>query len=108
MIILNPRSTFSAAIVKVIYNNESEQAVENQMTWVDISQEGISQGLPPGKFLVEFFPFLRYLPSYFLGAELRKYSPRWRHAANLLKEVECARIKEDMVSEVTQVLKSAD
>ncbi|KAI0730576.1 cytochrome P450 [Earliella scabrosa] len=91
------RYTFSAAIVKVIYNNESEQAVENQMTWVDISQEGISQGLPPGKFLVEFLPFLRHLPSYFLGAELRKYSPRWRHAANLLKEARNSTAAHDSV-----------
>ncbi|KAI0767313.1 CyP450 monooxygenase [Fomes fomentarius] len=90
------RYTFSAAIVKVIYHNDVETDIENQMTWVDQAQDGISQGLPPGKFLVEFMPFLQHLPSYFLGPELRFKSPQWRSAAGSLKEVAIARVKEEM------------
>ncbi len=90
-------STFSAAIVKVLYHIDVETDIENQMTWIDQAQEGISQGLPPGKFLVEFMPFLRNLPSYFLGPELRVRSPQWRSAEMSIREVAVARVKDEMV-----------
>ncbi|KAI0767311.1 CyP450 monooxygenase [Fomes fomentarius] len=90
------RYAFAASIMKVMYNNDVESDIQDQMTWVDESQEGISLGLPPGRFLVDLLPFLRHLPSFFLGPELWLKSPVWRSAAMSHKEVPFARLQEEM------------
>ena len=83
--------------MKIVYDNDVDTDIENNMNWVDEYQDGISQGLVPGKFLVEFLPFLRRLPSYFLGPELRKKTPMWRNAEKALRSVAFERVKEEMV-----------
>ena len=82
--------------MKVMYDNDVEADIQDQMVWVDQSQEGISLGLPPGRFLVDLLPFLRHLPSFFLGPELWLNSPVWRRAAMSHKEVPFARLKEEL------------
>lgn len=85
--------------MKVMYDNDVESDIQDQMMWVDQSQEGISLGLPPGRFLVDLLPLLRHLPPFFLGPELWLKSPVWRSAAMSHKEVPFARLQEEMVSE---------
>ena len=81
-----------------MYNNDVEADIQDQMMWTEKYQEGISQGLSPGRYLAEFLPFLRYLPRWFLGPELRTKSPEWRSAAKSLKEIGVARVQEALVS----------
>ncbi|KAI0752761.1 cytochrome P450 [Daedaleopsis nitida] len=91
------RYGFSVAMMKLLYGNDDEKDIHDQMEWLETYQDGISQGLVPGKFLVEFFPFLQRLPSYFLGPELRAKAVEWRGAGLTMKEVPYARVKEAMV-----------
>ncbi|TFK92563.1 O-methylsterigmatocystin oxidoreductase [Polyporus arcularius HHB13444] len=91
------RYSFAASMMKIIYDNDVESEIEEQMIRVQMTQDGISQGLVPGKYLVEFFPFIRHLPSWFLGAELRVKSTEWRNAANDLKNIPYNRVIEEMV-----------
>ena len=84
-------------MMKIIYDNDIEAEIEEQMVRVDVTQDGVSQGLVPGKYLVDIFPSLRRLPSYFLGAELRVKSREWRDAATNLKDIPYKRVLNEMV-----------
>lgn len=91
-------SALAASIMKIMYDNDVESDIQDQMTWVDQSQEGIAQCLPPGRCLIDILPWLRYLPSFFHGPMLWLKSPEWRKAAMSHKEVPFARLQEEMVS----------
>ena len=84
-------------MMKIIYDNDMEAEIEEQMIRVAVTQDGVSQGLVPGKYLVDIFPSLRRLPSYFLGAELRVKSRGWRDAATNLKDIPYKRVLNEMV-----------
>ncbi|KAI0767308.1 CyP450 monooxygenase [Fomes fomentarius] len=90
------RYALAASIMKIMYNNDVESDIQDQMTWVDQSQEGIAKCLPPGRCLIDLLPWLRYLPSFFHGPMLWLKSPEWRKAAMSHKEVPFARLKEEM------------
>ncbi|RDX45836.1 cytochrome P450 [Lentinus brumalis] len=90
------RYSFAASMMKIIYDNDIETEIEEQMIRVDMTQEGVSQGLVPGKYLVDILPFIRHLPSWFLGAELRVKSREWQTAANDLKNIPYNRVIEEM------------
>lgn len=93
-------SSFAASMMKIIYDNDIETEIEEQMIRVDMTQEGVSQGLVPGKYIVDILPFIRHLPSWFLGAELRVKSREWQSAANDLKNIPYNRVIEEMVRTV--------
>ncbi|KAH9929106.1 O-methylsterigmatocystin oxidoreductase [Epithele typhae] len=38
----------------------------------------VSEGLVPGRFMVQYFPFLRYVPSWFPGGGFQKQFAQWR------------------------------
>ncbi|TBU63496.1 hypothetical protein BD310DRAFT_583524 [Dichomitus squalens] len=44
--------------------------------------EGINEGLPSGRFLVEFMPFLRYVQPRILGMRSPKLWAKWQDAAH--------------------------
>lgn len=90
-------SSFAASMMKIVYDNDIEAEIEEQMIRVDVTQDGVSQGLVPGKYLVDIFPFIRHLPSYFLGPELRVKSREWRDAATKLKNIPYNRVLNEMV-----------
>ena len=76
-----------SALMKIIYGIEVED--ENDF-YVQISEAGVAgvvEGLVPGKFLVEFLPFLRYIPPWFPGATSQRLWAKWKAAANRLKNV---------------------
>ena len=43
-------------MMKIIYDNDIEAEIEEQMIRVDVTQDGVSQGLVPGRYLVDIFP----------------------------------------------------
>ncbi|PIL29427.1 cytochrome P450 [Ganoderma sinense ZZ0214-1] len=81
------RFNFASTILKVVYDINVKD--ENDV-YVEISEEavvGVTEGLVPGKFLVEFLPFLRYIPPWFPGASSRRLWAKWRAAADRLQNV---------------------
>ena len=63
----------------------------------DVSSEGISQGLVPGKYIVEVLPFLKSVPKWIPGFGFQADFERWRAAVNDVKNVPFAHTKEAMV-----------
>ena len=59
--------------------------------------EGV-EALTPGRYLVEFLPFLRFIPDWFPGAGFQKKFAAWRTALEEANEALCVRAKREMVS----------
>ncbi|KAI1792486.1 cytochrome P450 [Ganoderma leucocontextum] len=81
------RFNFASGILKLVYDIDVED--ENDV-FVKISEEalkGAVEGLVPGKFLVEFLPFLRHVPPWFPGATSQRLWAKWMAAGDRLKNV---------------------
>ena len=87
-----------AGIAKITYNCEDDGEIHRLAYHVGTAMEGVALGLVPGKYLVEFLPWLRYLPSWFLGPELRTRGPEWRKSVMYMKHVPFEQVKTLMVS----------
>ena len=90
-------SNFASTVLKVIYGIDIKD--ENDM-YLQISEEavaGAAVGLVPGKFLVDFFPFLRHVPTWFPGAASQRLWVKWMAAVRRLEDVPFEHTKEKMV-----------
>ncbi|KAI0698980.1 O-methylsterigmatocystin oxidoreductase [Cerioporus squamosus] len=93
------RYTFTAGLTKVLYDIEGDESISRQITLVEHAQEGVAQGLVPGKFLVQFLPFLRYVPAWLPGAEFKRLSNKWMAASWSAKCAPFAEVKEALKSQ---------
>ncbi|TFK92562.1 cytochrome P450 [Polyporus arcularius HHB13444] len=87
------RYTFTASLTKVVYDIDGDRSITRQITLVEDAQEGVAQGLVPGKFLVQFLPFLRHVPAWLPGAEFKRLSNKWQAAAWSAKREPFAEVK---------------
>ena len=60
--------------------------------------EGVAEGLTPGAFLVEYFPFLRHVPAWLPGAGFQTRLKRWRDASHAMVDMPFAKAKDNIVS----------
>ena len=73
-------------MLKITYGIDASEDDDEYMAAVDAALEGPVQGLVPGKFLVQYFPFLRYIPAWIPGATSQKLWAKWQAAAKKLKD----------------------
>ncbi|RPD61603.1 cytochrome P450 [Lentinus tigrinus ALCF2SS1-7] len=90
------RYTFASSILKIIYDIDAAEKDDQYISKVDATLEGLSQGLVPGKYMVEFLPFLRHLPAWVPGAGFQKDFARWRAAGLALKNEPFAYVKQSL------------
>ena len=102
LISINPHgclnSAFGSSILKVVYGIEVAERGDAIIEVIDLSMEGVAEGLTPGAFLVEYLPFLRHVPGWFPGAGFQKKLRRWRDASHAMVDIPFARAQESMVS----------
>ena len=91
---------------KVTYGIDAEHDDE-YMANVDAALEGPAQGLVPGKFLVEYLPFLKYIPPWVPGASSQKLWAKWQAAAERLKNMPFAFTEENLVRDLPESQYSA-
>ncbi|KAJ3490425.1 hypothetical protein NLI96_g1432 [Meripilus lineatus] len=72
------RHLFTASIVRIIYGRSVEDIYDEYVTTAQVAVEGFTLTHTPGAFWVEFFPFLRYAPSWVPGATFKKVASYYR------------------------------
>ena len=80
-------SNFVSVLLKTGYDIDVKD--ENDV-YVQISEEAVTgavEGLVPGRFLVEYLPFLRHVPTWFPGATSQRLWAKWMAAGERLKNV---------------------
>ena len=90
-------STFVASILHVVYGIDAVGENDPFVTLVYDALDAVSQGMIPGRFLVEYLPFLRSMPSWFPGSGKQACFVRWRNANMTLKEAPFEYVKNTMV-----------
>ncbi|KAI0767315.1 cytochrome P450 [Fomes fomentarius] len=88
------RFTFSASVLKIFYDIEAEDESDRYVSLIGLALEGPAQGLVPGKFWVEFLPFLKYVPAWVPGAGFQRKFARWRAAGQALKDTPFQGVKD--------------
>ena len=64
---------------------------------VDVATEQFSLVTSPGQFLVDVFPILRHVPSWFPGAGFQKKAAQWKRTLDQMVDVPHDFVKARMV-----------
>ena len=73
---------------------------ESDDPYISVAEEvlnGLAEAALPGAFLVDLFPFLRYVPSWFPSAGFQKKAARWREGINTMAERPFRHVEEQLV-----------
>lgn len=88
---------FTAMIVQAVYGKRVENLNDEYVMTAQKAVEGLSQTHLPGKFWVEYFPLLRYLPAWVPGTRFQKVASYYRRFVEDMRDVPFDLIKDDMV-----------
>ncbi|KAI1785551.1 O-methylsterigmatocystin oxidoreductase [Ganoderma leucocontextum] len=69
---------FSATLLKVVYGIDIDDGDHEIVHDIRDAVEGISEAFVPGRFLVDYIPWLEYVPAWFPGAGFQKKFATWR------------------------------
>lgn len=61
-------------IVSIVYGIKVKDLDADYVVIAREAMEGVGVAGTPGKFWVEFFPFLRFIPSWFPGAGFKRFA----------------------------------
>ncbi|KAL0954892.1 hypothetical protein HGRIS_003825 [Hohenbuehelia grisea] len=71
------RHAFASTIMMITYGI---QVLDSGDPYIDVAEKavaGVTQAVHPGRFLVDLFPILKYVPAWVPGAGFRKKAARW-------------------------------
>ena len=58
---------------------------------------GVAEVAIPGSFLVDLFPILKYVPSWFPGAGFQKKAARWRENIHIMADKPFRHVQEQFL-----------
>lgn len=71
-------SSFGATIFKVMYGINIQDPSDVYLRIAEKSVEGLSEALIPGKYWVDFMPFLKYIPAWVPGVQFQKVIAKFK------------------------------
>ncbi len=76
---------FSATLLKVVYGIDIDDGDHDIVRGIRAAVEAFAEAMAPGKFLVEFIPWLEYVPAWVPGAGFQKKFATWRAMTAAMK-----------------------
>ena len=73
---------------------------ESDDPYISIAEEvlgGVAEAGIPGSFLVDLFPILKYVPSWFPGAVFQRKAARWREVIKIMADKPFLHVQEQLV-----------
>ncbi len=83
----------------MVYDIDAADEDDRYIAALEAALEGPIQSLVPGTFLVDFLPFLRYIPTWFPGATSQRLFAKWQAAAETLKNLPYDHVEAVVVSD---------
>lgn len=71
-------SSFARAIMEIVYGIKIEGLDDPHVRNVEEALACFTDTAVPGRYLVDIFPIMRFIPSWFPGAEWKRKALRWR------------------------------
>lgn len=94
---LHIRRAFTSTILQLTYGmNIPEDDDSDYAKIAEIVVAAVSEAGNPGAFLVEFFPFLKFIPAWFPGAGWKRKAKYWRKLGECLVHMPWNVVKEQM------------
>ncbi|KAI0647812.1 CyP450 monooxygenase [Trametes meyenii] len=90
------RYTFASSVLKAVYGIDVAEHGDKIIDTVEMAMEGVALGMTPGAFLVEYLPFLRYVPQWVPGAGFQKKLTKWRDASHTMVDLPFEEAKSTM------------
>ena len=85
--------------MKIMYDIDIQESGDPYVTLAEEAMNGINQAAVPGAFLVDIFPILKHVPSWFPGAGFQKKAAHWREVnASVVNKPFC-HVKEQLVGD---------
>ncbi|KAH9847428.1 cytochrome P450 [Lenzites betulinus] len=92
------RTVFAATIMDAVYAIKVAERDDPYITLTERLASIFNDLAVPGRYLVEVFPFLRFLPSWFPGAAFKKTARTWRPHVTAAIDVPYAAALENMAN----------
>ncbi|KAI9059151.1 CyP450 monooxygenase [Trametes sanguinea] len=81
------RRMFASSIVRFTYGIEIAEDNDEYLVIAEQALDSFNQAFIPGKYLVETFPVLRFLPSWLPGAKFQREAKIWKSRVHKLRDV---------------------
>ncbi|KAJ7171662.1 cytochrome P450 [Mycena crocata] len=91
------RKTTAAIVLHITYGYDIKEKGDDPL--VDLADEamlGFADIIRPGAYLVDVLPVLKYVPSWFPGANFKRIAQRYANATNDMADVPLAHVKEQL------------
>jgi hypothetical protein len=83
--------------MKIGYGIAVQESDDPYILIAEEAFDGVAEAAVPGAFLVDSFPILKYVPSWFPGAGFQKKAARWKEAINTMVEKPFRHVQEQLV-----------
>ena len=83
--------------MKIGYGITVQESDDPYISIAEVAFSGASEAAVPGAFLVDMFPILKYVPSWFPGAGFQKKAARVREATDIMAEKPFRYVQEQLV-----------
>ncbi|KAK7678456.1 hypothetical protein QCA50_018516 [Cerrena zonata] len=94
----NIRHVFTAIILKVTYDMDISDLRNEYVLFAQEAVDGLSRVTVPGVYWVEFFPFLRHVPSWVPGTSSRRLTEYYKPIVEIMRDKAFDDIKQDMAN----------
>ena len=81
----------------IVYGIKIQESGDSYISLVEEVLKGLDEVGVPGAFLVDLFPILAYVPSWFPGAGFQKKAAHWRKLNETLVEKPFRYVHEQLV-----------
>ena len=90
-------STFAATMMKIGYGIAVQESEDPYISIAEELLSGIAEVGISGSFLVDLFPILKYVPSWFPGAGFQKKAARSKEAGHIMADKPFYHVQEQLV-----------
>ena len=90
-------SLFSATIMKIAYDIDVQESNDPYILVAEEAIKGMHVASIPGSFLVDLFPMLKFVPSWFPGAGFQVKAAYWKKVTRSMVENPFRYVEEQLV-----------
>ena len=101
--VLLSRRAFGSTILRIVYGVDPSSPDDELLALEEETMRMLNAAHTPGKYLVEAFPCLKYLPSWFPGAGFKTTAAECRIALDKARNVPFNITLDDMVSQQSYI-----
>jgi len=83
--------------MSVVYGIRVKESGDPYISRAEVALDGLAKAGIPGSFMVDFLPFLKYIPSWFPGAEFKRRAKFWRDVNKAVTDIPFERVEAELV-----------